>query len=188
MPLKFWDEAFLKAVFSINRLPSKIIDHDTPFTRLLVQQPDYKFFRMFGCACWPNLHPYNSKKLQFRSQQCVFFGYSNLHKGYKCLNPAQGRVYISRDVVFDETIFPFASMHPNAGARLRAELSILPNILLNPSTNLGDVNVQDQSVSSPVSTNATRSSGGGVVSVEKNLEETTANSGANPGFNAPYFM
>jgi hypothetical protein len=121
---------------------------------------------MFGHACWPNLRPYNSKKLEFRSKQCVFLGYSNLHKGYKCQDPAQGRVYISRDVVFDETIFPFASMHPNAGARLGAELSILPNILLNPSTNIGDVNVHDQPVSSPMSTNATCSSGG-VVFVEK---------------------
>jgi hypothetical protein len=29
-----------------------------------------------------------------------------MHKGYKCLDVANGRVYISRDVVFDESIFP----------------------------------------------------------------------------------
>jgi len=29
MPLKFWDEAFLTAVFLINRLPSKVIHSDT---------------------------------------------------------------------------------------------------------------------------------------------------------------
>jgi hypothetical protein len=34
-------------------------------------------------------------------------------------------VYISRDVVFDETIFPFASLHPNAGALLRKEILLL---------------------------------------------------------------
>lgn len=95
MPLKFWDEAFLTIVFLINRLPSKVIDHDTPFAHLLGQQPDYNFLRTFGCACSPNLRPYNEKKLQFRSKQCVFLGYSNLHKGYKCLDPSQGRVYIS---------------------------------------------------------------------------------------------
>jgi len=31
MPLKFWDEAFSTAVFLINRLPSKVINHDTLF-------------------------------------------------------------------------------------------------------------------------------------------------------------
>jgi hypothetical protein len=36
------------------------------------------------------------------------------------------RVYISRDVVFDEGVFPFATLHPNVGAHLRAEISLLP--------------------------------------------------------------
>ena len=40
-----------------------------------------------------------------------------------------GRVYISRDVVFDESIFPFASLHPNAGALLRKEILLLPENL-----------------------------------------------------------
>lgn len=58
-------------------------------------------------------------------------------------------------------------MHPNAGSQLRVELSVLPNILLNPSANFGEVNVHDQSLSSPVTTNATQSSGGSSVLVEK---------------------
>jgi hypothetical protein len=73
--------------------------------------------------------PYNSRKLEFRSKRCVFLGYSNLHKGFKCLDPSKGRVYISRDVVFHEHVFPFSLFHPNAGARLRAKLALLPNVL-----------------------------------------------------------
>jgi hypothetical protein len=56
----------------------------------------------------------------------VFLGYSNLHKGYKCLDISTGRLYISRDIVFDETVFPFALLHSNAGARLREEINLLP--------------------------------------------------------------
>jgi histone deacetylase 1/2 len=40
-------------------------------------------------------------------------------------------VYISRDVIFDEDIFPFASLHENAGARLRHEISLLHEHLLS---------------------------------------------------------
>jgi hypothetical protein len=36
-------------------------------------------------------------------------------------------VYISRDVVFDENVFPFASLHPNAGALLKKEILLLPS-------------------------------------------------------------
>ena len=119
MPLKFWDEAFLTATYLINRLPSAVINFSTPLERLFGQKPDYSSLWTFGCAYWPNLRPYNAHKLQFHSKRCVFLGYSNLHKGYKCLDVASGRVYISRDVTFDETVFPFAEMHPNAGACLR---------------------------------------------------------------------
>jgi histone deacetylase 1/2 len=84
MPLKFWDEAFLTAVFLINRLPTKVLQNKAPIFRLLGEEPDYTFLRTFGCACWPHLRPYNTRKLQFRSKQCVFLGYSNMHKGFKC--------------------------------------------------------------------------------------------------------
>ena len=34
-------------------------------------------------------------------------GYNLNHKGYKCLD-SNGKLYISKDVIFDETTFPFA--------------------------------------------------------------------------------
>lgn len=66
----------------------------------------------------------------FHSKQCVFLGYSAQHKGVKCLDIPTGRVYISRDIVFDETKFPFADLHPNAGALLRKEILLLPQHLV----------------------------------------------------------
>jgi hypothetical protein len=88
LPLRFWDEAFITACYLINRLPSKSLRSFTPFERLLARKPS-------GCACWPNLRPYNATKLSFRSMQCVFLGYSSMHKGYKCLHVPTGRVYLS---------------------------------------------------------------------------------------------
>jgi histone deacetylase 1/2 len=127
MPLKYWDQAFLAAVYLINRTPSKVLGFDTPMHKLLSKQPDYSSLRVFGCACWPHLRPYNAHKLQFRSKRCVFLGYSNMHKGFKCLDISEGRIYISRDVVFDETLFPFAGLHSNAGTRFRSEVLLLPD-------------------------------------------------------------
>jgi hypothetical protein len=65
MPLKYWDQAFLVATHLINRTSSKVIDFDTPLHRLLGVDPDYSNTKVFGYACWPNLHPYNTHKLQF---------------------------------------------------------------------------------------------------------------------------
>jgi hypothetical protein len=55
----------------------------------------------------------------------VFFGYSDFHKGYKCLDVPSGHIYISQDVIFDEEVFPFSTLHPNAGARLRSKIELL---------------------------------------------------------------
>lgn len=40
-------------------------------------------------------------------------------------------------------MFPFQSLHPNVGARLRAEISLLLESLLNPNTDLGDETIHD---------------------------------------------
>jgi hypothetical protein len=112
IPLRFWDEAFLTACYLINRLPSKVIGNNTPLGRLLKTQPDYTILRTFGCICWPNLRPYATRKIEFRSQPCVFLGYSSFHKGFKCLDMKTVRIYISRDVIFDDNVFPFTDSAP----------------------------------------------------------------------------
>lgn len=137
IPLKYWEDAFVATTYLINRTPSRFIDYDTSLERLFQQKPDYSSLRVFGCACWPNLRPYNTHKFQFHSTQCVFLGYSPLHKGFKCLDLSTGRVYISRDVTFDENIFPFSKLHPNAGARLRHEISLLSTDLQPQSSDQG---------------------------------------------------
>jgi hypothetical protein len=108
VPLRFWDDAFQTACYLINRLPTPILQNQSPFTKLFTISPDYSLLKIFGSACWPNLRPYNSNKLQPRSLQCVFLGYSLRHRGYKCFHVSTNRLYISRDVIFQENSFPFS--------------------------------------------------------------------------------
>jgi hypothetical protein len=58
-------------------------------------------------------------------------------------------VYISRDVVFYEAIFPFEKLHDNAGRRLQKEIGLLPPTLLNPNTYLGVNYTNDHVLNSP---------------------------------------
>jgi len=59
---------------------------------------------VFGCECVPTILSAHHK-LEPQSKQCVFIGYASNYKGYRCLNPTTGRVYISRHVLFHEDVF-----------------------------------------------------------------------------------
>ena len=104
LPLQFWDYAFTTTIYLINRLPTTSLKFFVPFVTLFNKEPNYHFLRTFGCACFPLLRPYHTHKLNFRSLECLFLGYSLSHKGYKCLS-SSGRIYISKDVLFDELRF-----------------------------------------------------------------------------------
>jgi len=109
LPLHFWDQAFVTATYLINRMPSATLANKSPFFLLNLKFPDYKFLRSFGCACYLFIRPYNSHKLDFHSKECIFLGYSSSHKGYKCLD-STGKLFISKDVLFDETKYPYPTM------------------------------------------------------------------------------
>ena len=106
LPPRYWVDSFLTSVFLINRLPTPVLKNQTPYFLLHNTEPKYMDLLIFGCACYPLLKPYNDHKLDFHSKQCLFLGYSNCQKGYRCLDLATKRVYISRHVVFDEHCFP----------------------------------------------------------------------------------
>jgi hypothetical protein len=110
---KFWVESFLTAVYLINRLPTPVLNNDTPLFKLYKDAPNYSFLRNFGCRCYPLLRPYAENKLSYRSLLCIFIGYCSSQKGYRCLDPTSERVYISRSVVFDENYFPAKIKIPN---------------------------------------------------------------------------
>ena len=106
MPLKYWCEAFQTSVYLINRLQTLVLKVSTAVTKLLGSTPDYLNLKTFGYACFPYIRPYQNQKFQFQSIKCIFLGYSNSYKGYKCVS-STGQIYISRHVVFNEKEFPF---------------------------------------------------------------------------------
>lgn len=108
LPLTYWDFAFETSTYLISRLPTPVLNLESPFQKLFGVDPDYKSLRNFGCLAFPNLRPYNRYKLAFRSTPTIFIGYSGTSKGYICYNWATSRYYTSRDVIFHESHFPFA--------------------------------------------------------------------------------
>lgn len=113
LPPSYWSYAFSAAVYLINRLPSSVLSNTSPYAVLFQQSPNYLKLRVFGCACYPWLRPYASNKLELRSKECVFLGYSLTQSAYLCLDHTTGRVYTSRHVQFIEEKFPFSAKPPS---------------------------------------------------------------------------
>lgn len=109
IPHYLWVEAFFTANFLGNMLPSSVLpDHKSLFELLMGKPPNYTSLRVSGCSCYPYLRPYAKDKFDPKSLHCVFLGYNEKNKGYRCFHPPTGSVYIYRHVLFDEFHFPFA--------------------------------------------------------------------------------
>ena len=114
LPLRFWSHAFQSAIYLINRMPTPILNFDTPYRKLFGQKPKYTSLQVFGCLCYPWFRPYNTHKLEPRFCPCVYLGFSLPHHSFLCFDISSNRLFVSRHVVFFEYIFPYKSKsYPN---------------------------------------------------------------------------
>lgn len=93
------------ATHIINRLPTPVLSYKSPFECLHNDIPDYSLFKVFGCVCYASVH--DTDNFDPRVIHSVFIGYRLNHKGYKLLNLENKQQFISRDIVFHESIFPY---------------------------------------------------------------------------------
>ena len=125
----------------INLLPTSILNFHSPWQKLYNSQLDLSHLKVFGCACYPYLRSFTSHKLEPRSKECIFLGFSALSKGYLCLDIVTKLLYTSRHVVFNESKFPFSTTSPSLSASpssISSSMSYplwLSNLLYLHSTN-----------------------------------------------------
>jgi transposase InsO family protein len=101
MPVDFWGEAVMTAVFLLNRSPTKSLEGKTPYEAWHGRTPAVAHLRTFDCLVYVKELSHVGK-LDDRSTPGVFIGYADRVKGYRILDPTTRRVRTARDVVFDE--------------------------------------------------------------------------------------
>ena len=102
----FRGHAILMAFSIINRLPSSFLSWRTPFENLQNRFPDYILHRVFDCLCYAtNTRPHKDRFAP-RAIKCIFLG----QKAYRLFNLSFHHLFVSRDVIFLKTNFPFQSM------------------------------------------------------------------------------
>ena len=106
LPKSFWGEAMRIVVDLINLSPLYPLEGDIPekvWTRKFVS---FKHLRVFGCRAFVHVPRDKRSKLDSKTKQCIFLGYSNEEFGYRLWDPAIKKIIRSRDIVFfeDQTI------------------------------------------------------------------------------------
>ena len=94
-PFIFGPMPFQTSVQSINYMIGKVIKNLCPFELLYNKSPKYKDLRIFGCAAYPWLRPYNKHKYSIQTNQCLYLIHSPTHHGHLCLDIAKDRIYIA---------------------------------------------------------------------------------------------
>ena len=102
LPTYLWTEVVSHAVYLINRSPTRANSGATPEERYSGTIPDISNLRIFGCIAFVHIPKEHYKKLDSKTQTCIFLGFDSETKGYCLFDHHRQKVIISRDVVFDE--------------------------------------------------------------------------------------
>jgi hypothetical protein len=128
IPAAYWAEDLHTATYLLNLRPTKTLSFTTSHFTLFKVHLDLSHLQVFRCKCYPNLAATTAHKLTPRSVVCVFLGYPQEHKGYRCLDLASNQIIISRHVLFDESSFPFVEISdpPSSSFDFLSELDCTP--------------------------------------------------------------
>lgn len=109
VPTKYWGCCVLAACYLISLLPSSVLGGKSPFDVLFDKLSDLSHLQVFGCLCFATKVGMSDKYVE-RVIPIVMMGYSKIQKGYKLLSIQHSHFFISKDVVFRESVFSFTML------------------------------------------------------------------------------
>lgn len=79
----------------------------SPYEILFGQFPTYAHLKTFGCLCFAYTLTHQRHKFAHRAQKCIFPSYPS---GFKVLDLSTNIMFVSKNVIFHEHIFPFITI------------------------------------------------------------------------------
>ncbi|SCZ95550.1 BZ3500_MvSof-1268-A1-R1_C050g00199 [Microbotryum saponariae] len=106
LPMTLWREALRYVVDTKNLSPHSAIDHKIPDTIWYGKPPSTANLRAFGCRAWHTTPRHKRAKLDPKAKPFIFVGIENKTKAWTLYDPETTSFFQSRDVRFDENVFP----------------------------------------------------------------------------------
>jgi len=99
----FWAEAAAYSIDTCNLIPSRRHLGRIPLEGFSGKRQDISHLRAFGAKCWAKIPTgLGGSKLDPRSVECRFLGYATGRGNYKVQDIVSQRVFVSRDIIFEE--------------------------------------------------------------------------------------
>lgn len=121
--LKYWNHCILTAVYLINRTPSSTLNKKSPYQVLFNKKLNYLHLKVFECLAFATTIVNGRHKFDPRAKRCLFIGYPFGIKGYTLLDVETKKIFVSRNVVFYENLFPFKGENSISNTQLQPDLN-----------------------------------------------------------------
>jgi hypothetical protein len=133
IPLTMWNFSVQQAVHIIDILPTPLLKSKSSYEILFNKPPPtFLHLKVFGCLSYATTLQARRTKFNPRARKAIFLGYKDGTKGYISYDLNTYDFFVSRNVIFYETCFPFAplSSSPSSSAQNSAPLPFLDDVLL----------------------------------------------------------
>lgn len=107
--------------YVINKVPLSPTNMKSPYELMFGEKPNVRHFIIFGSICYVYVPDSQRNKVDAKARKCIFVGYDEQKKGWKCMDPISHKFVVSRDVVFDEISSYYGSI-----TNLEPEVTSLP--------------------------------------------------------------
>jgi len=140
LPKCYWYYAVNHVIHLINRLPSAILKNKSPYELLNEKPATYLDLKAFGFLCFASTSDVNRNKLDPRAKKCIFICFKSRMKGYILLDIKTREMFVSRNVVLCENVFPcnFSNSDEQAQGTDLLETNSLHNDTKNNYTSLNN--------------------------------------------------
>lgn len=105
IPNFFFLEAVNCCVHVLNISPTFFVKNMTHEEAWSGWKPTIDRFRIFDCIAYAHIPYEKMKKIDDRSEKCVFLGVIDVSKAYKLFNPITNKIVTSRDIILMKKTF-----------------------------------------------------------------------------------
>ncbi|GKV49234.1 hypothetical protein SLEP1_g55997 [Rubroshorea leprosula] len=102
LPKELWAKGMKCVAYVISRVPLSPTNMKSSYELMFGEKHNVRRFKIFGSICFVHVLDSQRNKFDAKARKCIFVGYDEQKKGWKCMDPISHKFVVSRGVVFNQ--------------------------------------------------------------------------------------